>query len=117
MKKRKQSKRPLGLKVGGLIALATFIMTVVAFVVAGVQYFDGKFAAIDSRFGKVEARLDGIDHRLDRIENQLTQTSDLLDSYLMWRFTYTNDPIRKHLIPIYDPTSRKLEFVDPNAGK
>ena len=108
--------------------LATFFLTTISFVVAGVKYFNDKFASIDlkferidyqfkrldGRFEQMERRFDEVDSRLDKIGADLSKTSDLLGLYLTWRFIYVNDPVRKNIVPLYDPRTRTLEFIDKN---
>jgi hypothetical protein len=117
-KKKTRPRRIFGLTIGEICAIATFAITIVGFIITAVHYLDSKFASIDRRFDqvdgrldKIETRLDGIDHRLDNLEIELRKTSDLLDMYLTWRFIYVNDPMKKNLIPVYDPRTRTLEFV------
>lgn len=73
---------------------------------------DQRFDSMDRRFEKIDERFDRIEVRLGKIETELMKTSDLLDSYLAWRFIYVNDPVKKNLIPVYDPRTRTLEFVN-----
>jgi hypothetical protein len=111
-KKKRRIRRILGLTVGELCAFTTVLGAVIGSVAGGVHYLDGKFASIDRRFDQIETRLDRVEARLDEIEIKLNNTSDLLDSYLTWRFIHVNDPLRKNLVPRYDPSKRTLEFVD-----
>jgi hypothetical protein len=106
MEKRKKPKRRrfLGLTIGELCAVATLALTMCGLMITGVHYFDTKFARIDHRLGNIE-------RRLDSIETDLRKTSDLLDLYLTWRFIYINDPMKKNLVPVYDPRTRTLGFV------
>jgi hypothetical protein len=116
MEKRKKSKRRrfLGLTIGELCAVATLVLTMCGLMITGVHYFDTKFARIDYRFGNIERRLDSVEGRLHNIETDLRKTSDLLDLYLTWRFIYINDPMKKNLVPVYDPRTRTLGFVSKN---
>lgn len=110
-KKRKKTRRLLGLTVGEISAMVALIISVIGLVISGVRYFDAKFASIDQRFQGIDRRFDGIDVRLNRIEIELKQTSNLVNTYLTWRFLYLHDPNRKDLVPRYDPNTRTLELV------
>lgn len=114
-KKRSKPRRILGLTIGEWCAFLTLLGALIGSVAAGVHYFDSKFASIDRRFEAVEERLDRIEARLDNLEFKLNKTSDLLDQYLTWRFIHVNDPLQKNLVPLYDPATRTLEFVDKRS--
>ena len=121
-KKNKKPIRFLGWKLKEMIQLGT----VLGAFFWGMMHLEDKFDKIDDRFvgvevrldkvearlDKVEFRLDNIEHRLDKIEIDLNKTSTLLDAYLTWRFIYINDPLRKNLVPVYDPRTRTLDFVN-----
>ena len=122
MEKQKRKKiKILGFRLKDLIQLGTIL----GVFFWGWQQIEGKFdnidrqfEAVDRRFEKVDQRFEKVDQhfehlegQLDNIESELKRTSDLLDLYLTWRFIYVNDPVRKNLVPVYDPRSRTLEFV------
>ncbi|MEI9921007.1 MAG: hypothetical protein WDO14_19765 [Bacteroidota bacterium] len=120
-KKKKAKIKVFGMKLKNILQLGTIIGSCVWAVHWLDQKFekiDDRFEKIDIRFERIEARLDGIEVRLDKIETDLKKTSDLLDAYLTWRFISVNDPVRKNLVPVYDPRTRTLEFLDKrNMGK
>ena len=107
-KKRKRSKVKLfGVKLKNILQLATII----GGCVWAVHWLDG-------RFGRIETRLDKIEGELVDVKKEVAKTGNLLNQYLNWRFIYVNDPLRKNLVPRYDPATRTLEFVDRrNPGK
>lgn len=78
---------------------------------------DERFEKIDRRLDSINFRLDGMKVRLDKIESDVTQTSNLLHSYLTWRFLYLHDPARKNIEPRYDPHERTLDFFDKDSSK
>ena len=102
-KKKKKSKvKVFGVKLKDILQLAT----IVGGCVWAVHWLDEKFVNLDTRLDKIET---------DLAEVKVTskQASDLLDTYLTWRFIYINNPARKNLVPIYDPQNRTLDFADP----
>lgn len=107
-KKRKKSKIKLfGVKLKDILQLATII----GGCVWAVHWLDGRFVRIETRLDKIEVEL--VD-----VRKEVTKTGNLLNQYLTWRFIYVNDPLRKNLVPLYDPATRTLEFVDrKNVGK
>jgi hypothetical protein len=124
-RKRKEIRRIFGLTIGEVCAFVTVLGAVLGSVAAGVHYLDGKFERIDRRFESVDRKFERIETRLDNIEvdivdlkKEITKTGNLLDQYLTWRFICINDPVRKDLVPLYDPVTRTIEFVDrKSAGK
>jgi hypothetical protein len=117
-RKKKGIRRILGLTIGEVCAFLTVLGAVIGSVAGGVHYLDGKFERIDRRFERIETRLDNIEVDLVDLRKAITRTGNLLDQYLTWRFIYINDPVRKDLIPLYDPVTRTIEFVDKkSAGK
>lgn len=132
-KKKKTSKlKVFGVKLNALFRLGTIVAACVGVYMYLDERFDNieqtmdrkfeqvdrRFEQVDRRFEQVDRRLDGIDSRLNKIEVDLKKTGDLLDTYLAWRFIYVNDPARKDLVPIYDPLTGTLNFVDrKNSGK
>lgn len=113
-KKRKKAKIKLfGVKLKDILQLATII----GGCVWAVHWLDEKFSRIDDRFARIETRLDKIEVELVDVRKEVTKTGNLLNQYLTWRFIYVNDPLRKNLVPLYDPATRTIEFVDRNTAK
>lgn len=113
-KKKRKVKNP-GFRLKDLILLVAILGTFFfgwMHIESRFVQIERKFEQIDRRFEKVDERFNKIDERLDRIEGDVKKTGDLLNAYLTWRFIDVGDPVRRHLIPVYDPGERTLGFVD-----
>jgi hypothetical protein len=115
MEKKKKSFRFPGWKPKELIQFGTIIGAFIW----GAVHIEQRFESIDHGLNGIDLRLDGIDlrlnaieARLNKIQSDLRQTSELLNTYLTWRFLYIHDPGRRDLEPLYDPNTRTLKFVE-----